>query len=48
MIPDGFPYEDGPFGAYADRYAPVSMGGPGAGGPDAGGPGAGGPGAKAP
>ena len=45
VIPEGFPYEDGPFGAYADRYAPVSMGGPGAGGPGVGGLDAGGPGA---
>ena len=38
VIPDGFPYVDGPFGSYARLYAPVASG------PDAGGPGAGGPG----
>ncbi|MGN1019743.1 MAG: hypothetical protein ACI4O7_05165 [Aristaeellaceae bacterium] len=32
LIPDGFPYVDGPFGSYADRYAPASSG-PSGGGP---------------
>ncbi len=38
VIPDGFPYVDGPFGSYARLYAPVASG------PDAGGRGAGVPG----
>lgn len=43
VIPTDFPYVDGPFGSYADKYAP-SAGGPGMGGPGGpGGPGGDGP-----
>ena len=33
VIPTGFPYVEGPFGDYADKYAASSSGGPGSSGP---------------
>lgn len=47
VIPDDFPYVDGPFGSYADQYT-LSVGGPGSFGPGGSNAGSEGPGADGP